>query len=88
MSQQIAVESSALPQIASILSQSPQTITSPVYYSVANLIPFDQPVAVASTFVGMLYQLIMGFFVVVCGRPSLILLIELTLPSDDFLGCP
>lgn len=43
---------------------SPQTLTIPVGYTLDNLIPFDQPVATASTFVGMLYTLIMGFFMV------------------------
>ncbi|KAH6910148.1 hypothetical protein BKA70DRAFT_1560776 [Coprinopsis sp. MPI-PUGE-AT-0042] len=51
-------------QIAEILRTAPQTIISPVGYTIDNLIPFDQPVATAATFVGMLYQLIMSFFVV------------------------
>lgn len=53
--------SSALP---SIMATSPQTIVAPIYYTINNLIPFDQPVATAATFVGMLLQLILGFFVV------------------------
>lgn len=52
-------------RIAEILRTAPQTIISPVGYTLVNLIPFDQPVATAATFVGMLYQLIMSFFVVV-----------------------
>ena len=53
--------SSALP---SIMVTAPQTIVAPIYYTIDNLIPFDQPVATAATFVGMLLQLILGFFVV------------------------
>ena len=46
------------------MATAPQTIVAPVYYTIDNLIPFDQPVATAATFVGMLLQLILGFFVV------------------------
>ena len=66
MAQRIAQSNADSTALASILAASPQTIVSPVYYTIQNLIPFDQPVATASTFVGMLYQVIMGFFVVVC----------------------
>jgi hypothetical protein len=46
------------------MATAPQTIVAPIYYTIDNLIPFDQPVATAATFVGMLLQLILGFFVV------------------------
>jgi hypothetical protein len=65
MAQRIAQSNANSTTLASILAASPQTIVSPVYYTIQNLIPFDQAVATASTFVGMLYQVIMGFFVVV-----------------------
>jgi hypothetical protein len=71
MAQRIAQNAANSATLASILATSPQTITSPVYYTIHNLIPYDQPVATASTFVGMLYQLIMGFFIVVCGIAGL-----------------
>ncbi|KAF6760350.1 hypothetical protein DFP72DRAFT_103929 [Ephemerocybe angulata] len=62
--QQTAKNAANSPILASILSASPQTIVQPVSYTINNLIPFDQPVATAATFVGMLYQLILGFFIV------------------------
>lgn len=62
--QQTAKNAANSPNLASILSTSPQTIVQPVSYTINNLIPFDQPVATAATFVGMLYQLILGFFIV------------------------
>ncbi|KAJ2923986.1 hypothetical protein H1R20_g13109, partial [Candolleomyces eurysporus] len=68
MAQRIAQNAANSPALASIMASSPQTITSPVYYTIQNLIPYDQPVATASTFVGMLYQLIMGFFVVMIAQ--------------------
>ncbi|KAJ2917965.1 hypothetical protein MD484_g2461, partial [Candolleomyces efflorescens] len=68
MAQRIAQNVANSSSLASILATSPQTITSPVYYTIHNLIPYDQPVATASTFVGMLYQLIMGFFVVMIAQ--------------------
>lgn len=50
--------------LPALLSTSPQTITSPISYTINNLLPFDVPVATAATFVGLLYQLILSFFVV------------------------
>ena len=64
VAQQVTAASGSDARIAEILRTSPQTILSPVGYVINNLIPFDQPVATAATFVGMLYQLIMSFFVV------------------------
>jgi hypothetical protein len=64
LSQQVAQSAANSPSLSSILATSPQTIVSPVSYTINNLVPFDQPVATAATFAGMLYQLILGFFVV------------------------
>ncbi|TFK23383.1 hypothetical protein FA15DRAFT_642627 [Coprinopsis marcescibilis] len=61
---QVAARASSSANIQAILQDSPQTIVNPVGFTLENLIPYDQPVATAATFVGMLYQLIMGFFVV------------------------
>lgn len=47
-----------------LLTTSPQTITMPIFYTIDNVVPFDIPVATAATFVGLLYQLILTFFVV------------------------
>ncbi|KAF9044944.1 hypothetical protein BJ165DRAFT_1347224 [Panaeolus papilionaceus] len=56
--------------ISSLLSRSPQTVVLPLSYQLRNLIPFDTPVATAVTFVGMLYQLILAFFVVMVGMSA------------------
>lgn len=50
--------------LSTLMSTSPQTITTPISYTFNNLVPFDVPVATAATFVGLLYQLILSFFVV------------------------
>ncbi|KAF8965752.1 hypothetical protein BDZ97DRAFT_1810828 [Flammula alnicola] len=50
--------------LASLLTTSPQTVTAPISYTIVNLAPFDIPVATAVTFVGLIYQLILSFFVV------------------------
>ncbi|CAA7263445.1 unnamed protein product [Cyclocybe aegerita] len=52
------------PNIAQLLTVSPQTVTAPISYRIRNMAPFDQPVAAAVTFIGLLYQLILSFFVV------------------------
>ena len=68
------------------MSVSPQTVISPVSYTIVNVVPFNQPVydfvffhfflsyhfvflhsASAVTFVGLIYSLILSFFVVVSG---------------------
>ncbi|KAH6904061.1 hypothetical protein BKA70DRAFT_1509496, partial [Coprinopsis sp. MPI-PUGE-AT-0042] len=64
---QLAQQVSNNGNIATILSTSPQTIVQPVYYTINNLLPFHQPVATASTFVGLIYLLILSFFVVMTG---------------------
>ncbi|KAF5328390.1 hypothetical protein D9619_013345 [Psilocybe cf. subviscida] len=48
-----------------VLSISPQTVVLPVSYRLVNLIPYNIPVASAVTFVGLILQLILTFFVVV-----------------------
>ncbi|KAF9540263.1 hypothetical protein CPC08DRAFT_650973 [Agrocybe pediades] len=58
---QQAANSTNLP---SVLTISPQTIVTPVSYQIVNLRPFDIPVATAVTFVGLIYQVILSFFVV------------------------
>ncbi|KAJ2921996.1 hypothetical protein H1R20_g15099, partial [Candolleomyces eurysporus] len=68
MAQRIAQNAANSTALASVMAASPQTVVSPVYYTIHNLIPFDQAVATASTFVGMLYQVIMGFFVVMIAQ--------------------
>ncbi|KAJ7154103.1 hypothetical protein C8R46DRAFT_1006043 [Mycena filopes] len=60
---QFAKNMSSLPNIASIISTAPQLISRPIYYTVDNLRPFDVPVASAVTFVGLIYLLILSFFI-------------------------
>ncbi|KAF8991980.1 hypothetical protein BDQ17DRAFT_1223012, partial [Cyathus striatus] len=58
--------------LTAVLATSPQTITTPISYSIVNLAPFDIPVASAITFVGLLYQLILSFFIVmICNAARL-----------------
>ncbi|KAF8809225.1 hypothetical protein BYT27DRAFT_7094861 [Phlegmacium glaucopus] len=61
---QQAANLSAAVTLTSLMSVSPQTVVSPVSYTMVNLLPFNQPVASAVTFVGLIYLLIMSFFVV------------------------
>ncbi|KAJ7841771.1 hypothetical protein B0H13DRAFT_2255792 [Mycena leptocephala] len=49
---------------ATLLSAAPQLVARPIYYSVENLRPFDVAVASAVTLVGLIYLLILSFFVV------------------------
>ncbi|KAF8208895.1 hypothetical protein K438DRAFT_1930438 [Mycena galopus ATCC 62051] len=50
--------------VSSLLSKAPQVVAQPVYYTVDNIRPFDVPVAEAVTFVGLIYLLILSFFIV------------------------
>ncbi|KDR66504.1 hypothetical protein GALMADRAFT_1156271 [Galerina marginata CBS 339.88] len=50
--------------VTSILAISPQTIVNPVSYTLINLVPFSQPVAAAAISTGLIFVLIMSFFVV------------------------
>ncbi|KJA16085.1 hypothetical protein HYPSUDRAFT_71604 [Hypholoma sublateritium FD-334 SS-4] len=61
---QLASQLSSSSDLASLLSISPQTVVSPISYTIVNLIPFDQPVASAVVFVGLIYLLILSFFIV------------------------
>ncbi|KAJ7154124.1 hypothetical protein C8R46DRAFT_1179015 [Mycena filopes] len=81
---QFAKNMSSLPNIASIISTAPQLISRPIYYTVDNLRPFDVPVASAVTFVGLIYLLILSFFIVMIsagGREAAGLDSRLTLGS-------
>ncbi|KAJ7901276.1 hypothetical protein B0H13DRAFT_2028525 [Mycena leptocephala] len=60
----IAQNVSSAPNLSTLLSKAPQIITRPVGYNVNNLRPFDVPVASAVTFVGLIYMLILSFFIV------------------------
>ncbi|KAF7323563.1 DUF3533 domain-containing protein [Mycena kentingensis (nom. inval.)] len=47
-----------------LASGAPDLLTRPVYYTIANIRPFDVPVANAVTFVGLIYLVILSFFIV------------------------
>ncbi|KAG7442294.1 uncharacterized protein BT62DRAFT_982520 [Guyanagaster necrorhizus] len=56
---------SAYPEIiANISTTAPQILAEPVGYTLDNLRPFDVPVASAMTFVGLIYVLVLAFFIV------------------------
>ncbi|GLB37060.1 putative protein of unknown function (DUF3533) [Lyophyllum shimeji] len=50
-----------------LASITPEALVRPVYFTIQNLRPFDVPVATAVTFVGLIYLLILSFFVVNSG---------------------
>ncbi|KAF9036964.1 hypothetical protein BDZ89DRAFT_1061652 [Hymenopellis radicata] len=50
-----------------LVSVAPQVITEPLSYTLVNLAPFDIPVASAMTFVGLIYLLILSFFIIMIG---------------------
>ncbi|KAJ6534000.1 hypothetical protein DFH09DRAFT_1180836 [Mycena vulgaris] len=49
---------------SALLSVAPQIITEPIGFTVNNIRPFDVPLASAVTFVGLIYLLILSFFMV------------------------
>ncbi|GLB45512.1 putative protein of unknown function (DUF3533) [Lyophyllum shimeji] len=52
------------PNLTALLTTSPQTVLTPISYTFHILAPYDIPVASAVTFVGLIYQLILSFFIV------------------------
>ncbi|KJA21331.1 hypothetical protein HYPSUDRAFT_42197 [Hypholoma sublateritium FD-334 SS-4] len=67
---QVAQQAANLSNLPAILATSPQTITAPIAYELVNLAPFDIPVATAVTFVGLIYQVILSFFIVMIGQAA------------------
>ncbi|KAF9039485.1 hypothetical protein BDZ89DRAFT_1110170 [Hymenopellis radicata] len=63
--QRVANMSSAA--FSALASTAPQAISKPLSFTLVNLAPFDIPVASAITFVGLIYLLILAFFVVNIG---------------------
>ncbi|KAF9461424.1 hypothetical protein BDZ94DRAFT_812758 [Collybia nuda] len=79
-----ALQSDNAINMTALLNTSPQTVLTPIGYIIDNLVPFDEPVATAVTFVGLIYQLILAFFVVMIAfgaREVSGLNMSLTLPS-------
>ncbi|KAJ6480684.1 hypothetical protein C8R47DRAFT_596020 [Mycena vitilis] len=67
---QFAKNVSAAANVGTLLSTAPQLLTRPVYFTVDNLRPFDVPVASAVTFVGLIYLLILSFFIVIISNAA------------------
>ncbi|KAH8830295.1 hypothetical protein DL96DRAFT_1668205 [Flagelloscypha sp. PMI_526] len=66
---QIIYKVSLLPPISRPLPRTRPTILStPISYTIVNVHPFDVPVATAVTFVGLIYLLILSFFIVMIGN--------------------
>ncbi|KAK1226199.1 hypothetical protein PQX77_010781 [Marasmius sp. AFHP31] len=64
---QFARQAASSSNLQNVLSNAPQVITRPIGYTIDNLRPFDVPVATAITFVGLIYLLILSFFIVMIG---------------------
>ncbi|KAK0431546.1 hypothetical protein EV421DRAFT_2090044 [Armillaria borealis] len=63
--QQFVVQLASSSSLSSIARSAPQILAEPISYTTDNLVPFDIPVASAITFVGLIYLLILSFFIVV-----------------------
>ncbi|KAJ7594076.1 hypothetical protein C8J56DRAFT_1002071 [Mycena floridula] len=64
---QFSKQLSSSASLGQLLSTAPQLIIAPVGFTINNLRPFDIPVASAVTFVGLIYLLILSFFIVMIG---------------------
>ncbi|KAF8179912.1 hypothetical protein BJ912DRAFT_1062709 [Pholiota molesta] len=64
----VAQQAANASNLPTLLARSPQTITAPISYNIVNLAPFNIPVATAVTLVGLIYQVILSFFVVMTGQ--------------------
>ncbi|KAK0184308.1 hypothetical protein F5146DRAFT_245768 [Armillaria mellea] len=65
--QQFVAQLASSSSLSSIARSAPQILTEPISYTTDNLVPFDIPVASAITFVGLIYLLILSFFIVMIG---------------------
>ncbi|SJL15590.1 uncharacterized protein ARMOST_19091 [Armillaria ostoyae] len=65
--QQFVAQLASSSSLSSIARSAPQILTEPISYTTNNLVPFDIPVASAITFVGLIYLLILSFFIVMIG---------------------
>lgn len=65
----------------SLLASAPATIVQPVYFTMNNVRPYNQPVATAITLVGAIYLLIFSFIVTMTLFPVReIMYVEMNLP--------
>ncbi|KAF9077315.1 hypothetical protein BDP27DRAFT_1209087 [Rhodocollybia butyracea] len=56
--------SSSSSNLTNLLATAPQIVIQPISFTIENLKPFDIPVATAMTYVGLIYTLILTFFIV------------------------
>ncbi|KAJ6448361.1 hypothetical protein C8R45DRAFT_850375 [Mycena sanguinolenta] len=61
---------SSSPNVGTILSKAPELVAQPISFGVDNVRPFDVPVASAVTFVGLIYLLILSFFIVMVSNTA------------------
>ncbi|KAH8834784.1 hypothetical protein DL96DRAFT_1675041 [Flagelloscypha sp. PMI_526] len=81
-----AQQLSALSNSSALIAAVPQLATTPISYTIHNLIPFDIPVATAVTFVGLIYLLILAFFLLnIAFQARVISGIEHTLSTASLL---
>ncbi|PPR00314.1 hypothetical protein CVT24_004601 [Panaeolus cyanescens] len=50
--------------VSAIVAASPQTLASPVGFTIRNLAPYDQQMAFGVTFIGLIFQMILAIFIV------------------------
>ncbi|KXN90895.1 Nitrosoguanidine resistance protein SNG1 [Leucoagaricus sp. SymC.cos] len=62
---QLARNLSLSPVIQEVMTTSPQTLVMPISFNLYNLQPFNQPLATLVVFVGLIFVIILSFFVVV-----------------------
>ncbi|TFK64732.1 hypothetical protein BDN72DRAFT_801842, partial [Pluteus cervinus] len=53
-----------------VSANSPQTLLQPIGYQIINLRPFDHPLASAITSIGLVFLLVLSFFLVVIGKSA------------------
>ncbi|KIY73198.1 hypothetical protein CYLTODRAFT_417169 [Cylindrobasidium torrendii FP15055 ss-10] len=53
--------------VADLLATAPQVVTKPLGWQFVNLVPFDIPVVTAIDFVGLIYTIVLCFFIVLIG---------------------
>ncbi|PBK61691.1 hypothetical protein ARMSODRAFT_623483 [Armillaria solidipes] len=63
--QQFVAQLASSSSLSSIARSAPQILTEPISHTTNNLVPFDIPVASAITFVGLIYLLILSFFIMI-----------------------
>ncbi|KAH8822364.1 hypothetical protein DL96DRAFT_1714692 [Flagelloscypha sp. PMI_526] len=58
------------PNLQTLATNTPTVLSSPISYTIVNVHPFDVPVATAVTFVGLIFLLLLSFFIVMLGNSA------------------